>query len=348
MRYIPALDGLRGVAVVLVLLYHFPFVEGIAPLNWTLRLSKEADAGYIGVEIFFVLSGYLITRILLNDIREKNGRVFGRFYLKRVLRILPVFYLTIVICALLIPGYNYLYSSVYLANYYFSFDPDPHPLRHFWSLAVEEQFYLFWPLLLVFSARNSRRLKALFILVVGSSVLMILLRDVVFSSPLSRALIYRSLETRMLALGIGGLFACYGLPKLRTRTVLAALASVLLLISLVRGLYDPGGGFPVAAAKAFSYDATAALVFVLAANGGPLIGRLFSLPPLIHLGKISYGLYAYHLPIFFYFGVSHMQLDGQPTNAATAAIITLVTIAATMTSWHLLERPLLRLKKRLT
>src|SRR5262249_48910494 len=150
--YIPALDGLRALAVMAVLLYH-------GDVKWM-------PGGYLGVDVFFVISGYLITCLLLGDWRQYHGIRFGRFYLRRARRLLPAVFLMLGVVAL----YSVLFlpdtlselrgqvfaAAGYIENWWLTFHDvsyfvaagRPPLLRHLWSLAVEEQFYLVWPLML--------------------------------------------------------------------------------------------------------------------------------------------------------------------------------------------------------
>lgn len=145
--HIKALDGFRGIAIVLVLLFH---LYGFDPVRWITIL------GWIGVDVFFVLSGFLITGILLDN-KQRNS-YYKVFMIRRILRIVPLYYLVLVLFFIIsrfvtFPGagyllHNQLYFWTYTPNYLFAFYGWPkgfEGLNHFWSLAIEEQFYLFWP-----------------------------------------------------------------------------------------------------------------------------------------------------------------------------------------------------------
>jgi peptidoglycan/LPS O-acetylase OafA/YrhL len=156
-EYLPQLDGLRAFAVFAVMLHHF------LPLNRVLP-EDFVTLGSLGVRLFFVLSGFLITGILLrcrqraSDGETKPSQQLRRFYVRRFLRIFPVYYVTLGIVALLnLPTVreSFFWHVAYLSNFLFSFlGRFEGPLSHFWSLAVEEQFYLLWPWLIVFAPRR--------------------------------------------------------------------------------------------------------------------------------------------------------------------------------------------------
>ena len=161
MQYNRNLDGLRAVAVLMVMWSHFPVIEGSVLSGYLSSFGDIFGVGYLGVDIFFVLSGFLITSILLIEKKESKKVDFKFFYLKRSLRIFPIYFLTLLFCYLFIGPVNYdIYSALfYVSNFYFVFDEAGGPLRHTWSLAVEEQFYIVWPLIvLFFSTRSLERI----------------------------------------------------------------------------------------------------------------------------------------------------------------------------------------------
>ncbi len=347
MQYQRSLDGLRALAVSLVLLEHFPRIKDAELLNTLLIFIKKSGLGYIGVEVFFVLSGYLITNILLSELRQKRERIIRNFYIKRALRILPVFVLTIVTCIVIFPGYNYFYPAVFLSNYYFSFDPSPHPLRHFWSLAVEEQYYIFWPAVVVAVGLASKRYMVLFAIIISISLCTIIVRDFFFPSKFAQALIYRSLESRMLALTVGGMFAVYGIPKIKQSVLYLLLISFLAIVVAFLVLNSAGYWDHVRTVKSLGYLAVAVTLFLVAANEYKPFSLAFNCIPAVAVGKVSYGLYVYHVPVFFYFGVAHVQpgrVGASPEAAASAAA---ALVVVTILSWFLMEKPFLSLKKRL-
>lgn len=149
--HVPELDGLRGVAALAVVFHHVSQRVIMFETGWPHRVMDVCALGFLGVDVFFALSGYLITRILL-DRRGSRG-YFANFYVRRLLRLAPPYLLTIAIVALLVPGSGkyLLLSLVYLANFCFVLDV-PHSYPVLWSLSVEEQFYAIWPALVRFAA----------------------------------------------------------------------------------------------------------------------------------------------------------------------------------------------------
>jgi peptidoglycan/LPS O-acetylase OafA/YrhL len=331
MRHIPALDGLRGVAAFLVLVAHAPFIDipffGAA-LNGFARGSK---IGYLGVDLFFVLSGFLITSVILRMKAVPMSSALLIFYSRRALRIFPIYYLTIVVVALAAPQYSYWESALYLSNYSFAVDASPHPLRHTWSLAVEEQFYLLWPLLIL--STPQRFLARLIFVTVCLSILSYI--ALLVMSPHAEALAYRILPTRMLSLSFGAALSL-GLPKITIQRVCIVVA---LTYGLGGGLWAANLPYSVAMQITFS-----ALCFTLVAYILQRPPQWLELAPVKWMGGISYGLYLYHLPVYYFFGISHMQGTARVDSLTVVSAI-LCTVAIASVSYMLIERPLLRLKE---
>ncbi len=257
--HIPALDGLRGIAVLMILWTH-------VPLGW---LGKPVDLlkayvhpGYLGVDLFFVLSGFLITRILLVD--KTQGSPLLPFLLRRVLRIFPIYYLVVFLILGLKPSPEIKWCAFYLSNFYFPFHPGEGLLQHSWSLAVEEHFYLLWPVAVhLLSVRASLRVAACLLpLSVGSAIVAVWLgsdggtdwlRGIGGESLAEawdpRELIYMGTMFRAESLALGALIA-YLERKVERRSVLVAAFALTFAIAaavIVRGgaLRIPGNWFPV-------------------------------------------------------------------------------------------------------
>lgn len=333
--YRPDLDGLRAIAVLSVTAFHL-----------SLHLLP---GGYLGVDIFFVLSGYLITNIVWREALNREF-TFARFYERRVRRIMPaLLFLLIVVspCAilLLLPidliGYakSALASLAFSANLYFWRDTDYFaqiaaykPLLHLWSLGVEEQFYIVFPLFLILCVRWRR---SAVVPLTSILVLLSLLADA-FSGRLgiSGAAFY-VLPARAWELGAGALLALAGGPRISKawlRQTLAAVAAVLLIVSL--GLSDNWlhGLMPPAVLAVGG----STLVVFLGGTRESWLNRLLSTSLMVWIGLISYSLYLWHWPILVF---AHYYLV-RPILSPTQIVIALALMFALATaSWRWVERP---------
>lgn len=377
-RY-PALDGLRAIAVLMVFAQHY-FLSFFQSLwQW----------GWAGVDVFFVLSGFLITGILY-DTRENVDR-FKNFYIRRTLRIFPLYYGVWLLIVLVWPLMHWKWSlpwicwPFYLGNYVrFAFFngflqsggslealvstvPIMHaPLRiflgHFWSLAIEEQFYLLWPLV-VFGIGDRVKLRNLCLAVVVVMPFIRLLTGLLVSSDLLRSeLLYRITPLRIDALLIGGLLSLIRRgPEGRYFASIApkiAMACASLLIAAPfaapiiakravdltpRSLGMSSFGFTI-------IDLLAACIISVAIQKDSSLYALLVARPLRKLGEMSYGFYVFHdIPHSLYFAFTAYLLGGKITlvTAFVSVPIALVsTLVLSYLSYRYLERPFLRLKSR--
>lgn len=311
-HYIPGLDGLRALAVLAVIAYHMG-------AGW-------AKGGLLGVTIFFVLSGYLITSLLLIEIHNTDTINLPQFWLRRVRRLFPAIVLVIVVCGALFTIFNHelltkmrgdtLPALCWITNWWYIFHDvsyfealgAPSPLTHFWSLAIEEQFYLFWPVILFIAhklgiPKNWMR-NATLVIALLSALEMALLFDP--SADPSR--VYYGTDTRAFSLLIGAWLA-YVWPSHQlgatgeielTKPVkraldgigIAALAYVLAMIVFVDGfapfLYR--GGILLT-------SLLTAVVIAVLVHPSSLLGRFASLKPFVWIGKRSYSIYLWHYPL---------------------------------------------------
>jgi peptidoglycan/LPS O-acetylase OafA/YrhL len=301
--YLPALDGLRAFAVAVVLLYH----AGVA----------RFPGGFLGVDVFFALSGYLITSLLLAE-HGATGRLdLRRFWIRRARRLLPAAVLVIVVCvviaAVFLPGdlaqtrADALASLAYVNNWhqvladqsYFAHFGRPPLLGHLWSLAVEEQFYLFWPIMLGLGLLTLGRRKV----VIGTLALAlasVLLMAVLYGPGDDPSRVYYGTDTRAAALLGGALLAFWWVPGRLPRVPRALLNAVAVLafggvLAAVLGWHDfdpwlyPWGLTVVEIA-------TVALIAAIA-HPDCLVGRGFGADALRWVGKRSYGIYLWHWPV---------------------------------------------------
>ncbi|MEY8878492.1 MAG: acyltransferase family protein, partial [Leptothrix sp. (in: b-proteobacteria)] len=210
-HHLPSLDGLRGLAIVLVLLHNFDVLDLAGPHSLAAALLKEVFfLGWIGVQLFFVLSGFLITRGLLAT--QQSDHYFSHFMLKRALRIFPLYYLALGLFTLLLPKLGLIappadptwWLWVYLANWSIPLHLGGESMPHFWSLAVEEQFYLLWPLLLW-----RLRLRQVAWLCLALMLLSPLLRWLLMSDGEPPEALYEFTVCRMDALAAGAALAAW-------------------------------------------------------------------------------------------------------------------------------------------
>lgn len=347
-RFRPDLEGLRGIAILLVLLCH--------------ARVPGAEAGFVGVDIFFVLSGFLITGLLVED-GERTGRIrLGAFYTRRVRRILPAAVVVlastllaaqVILSPLDLPRVadDGLAASLSLANIRFAVDAtdyfapiDASPLLHYWSLAVEEQFYLLWPVLLLVAARLGRPRVAMTALataiLVGSFILCLALTT--SSGPWA----YYSLPTRAWELAAGGLLALAA-PRYRwVRGPVAAglgwLGVGLLAVGL--GAIHPTTAYPGLAALLPTLGAVAIIASGGAAGSPGAI--LLGTAPLRWLGRVSYSLYLWHWPILVLgpvaLGLASTE-DGEvgADLPVRLGLVMLAVVLAVLT-WRFVEEPFRR------
>jgi len=361
----PALDGLRGVAVLMVLAFHFLHIDGEGGVVERALLSATRT-GWAGVDLFFVLSGFLITGILLDA--RGGPSYFRAFYARRVLRIFPLYYAYLAVLFLALPllfpsldvkreTQGWLWS--YLGNVLFAreggFQASPFT-GHFWSLAVEEQFYLAWPLLVWMLPR--KRLAVLCLgLVAGAFALRLGIHRTTFNSTAA----YVLTPARMDTLALGALVAIAAREPAwwsRVRRIAPWALGVSMVAVAAVWIHQGGlfGGDPVVQVWAFGpLGAGFAALLVLALDGpASRLSRALTRPALRGAGKYSYGLYVLHYPIFLALeaaGFTSLMLAGALGSrlagmAAFAAVAGAATFAAALLSWNLLEKRFLRWKGR--
>lgn len=348
-KRIGTLDGLRGLAILLVIGYHyFHFV----------------NFGWIGVDLFFVLSGFLITGKLMESAGKPN--YFGNFYLKRILRILPLYYTVLLLFFLLLPVVWPVYISAsmhelqqlqvyywtFTANFYDAFYgwPVNISLIHFWSLCCEMQFYFLWPLLIYFLHRNVWLMKMVLLMLIVSGILFRINAASFFS--FSNVYRYVLLLCRLDAFCAGSLL--YLLVKERNlqryrNSLLMAFFLILAIIALLCLTQGIAWHFSISLVRNFGYTLNAAgwaclLSFVLCTQTGPA-HLIFNSRLLAWLGKYSYGMYVLHLPVYIL--ITRLQVfnkDAADRTVLLAFSAFIITCTASFASYHLLEKYFLKLK----
>lgn len=352
-QYFPALDGLRGLAILLVVIYHnFGFIE------------KYFFFGWLGVDLFFVLSGFLITDILLKELGSRN--FLRNFYIRRILRIFPLYYLCLILFLVLLPRLNtnlnlrYYTDNqgwlwAYLQNWLYIFkNPDQtNTLNHLWSLAVEEQFYLLWPLVILLV----RKPRYLLFFVSFLLVIVLGLRLWIWMNQIAD-LAYFNLYTftRIDGICIGATVALMqrinpGFLKKYTSVIVLFFAALNFAFFFLNRYYQ--FTFPYLALAGYT---TFAMIFGLLVNDAvmretKIIGSILNFSVFKFLGRISYGLYILHWPVYLLTGpylLSWVQgyTSGWLMNFSVSVLATLAAIAISWVSFTYFESYFLKKKDK--
>jgi peptidoglycan/LPS O-acetylase OafA/YrhL len=345
--HVPALDGVRGVAVLLVVCCHL--IVGFYPAS----VYTVLPGGFMGVDIFFVLSGFLITSLLLTEQRKSNGISLLAFYRRRALRLLPA------LVGLLIAHFVYTFVVgdpiglelksiavvlLYVENWWaVTGHPVTAGLQHLWSLSIEEQFYAVWPLvtLAIFTVRRSARFVTCGL---GAAVLLVMLwRAHVWVDGTNYYAVgkfqFRT-DLRADSLLVGALAAHLWIRQRVPRrglSVAASCSTLFIALCLLRLRPQSGflfkGGFTL-------FAVAVAVVIVAVVDGGWFGTRLCAWLPLRAVGRVSYGLYLWHLPVMF--AVARYTTGWPALERATLALV--ISAVCTIASWYLVEVPFLRRK----
>lgn len=369
---VPELDGLRGIAVFAVMIYHFSIVERVTTLGIDTVYYKLARMGWIGVDLFFVLSGFLITGILL-EARDSSRHYFRSFYLRRVLRIFPLYYAYLATFFLVLPlgatlvfgeqqlaqlaelQKHQLWMWLYASNLY-TFLQGAHTglaTSHFWSLAIEEQFYLIWPLVVLALSRGTLQ-RSCIVLIAAAFVVRVGLHLADFA-PNS---IYAFTPARMDTLLSGALLAILVRssiePAVLTRAARWMLCSCAPIAFAILWF---GGQDAVEHVAIYTVGYTllcacfaSVILFAVLGPTSSWYTRILRSRFLLVLGAYSYGLYVLHVIVRAVlvravgkpFAIGGTQL---PWQLGFLLLCTAVTAVLALLSWHVLEKRFLNLKK---
>jgi peptidoglycan/LPS O-acetylase OafA/YrhL len=343
-NYRPDIDGLRAVAVLSVIVFHI----------W----KESLPGGFVGVDIFFVISGFLITRNILIDLERGKFSILD-FYRRRVKRIAPALLVVVLISLvaaqlLLLPedtkstAQSAVWSLLSLANVYFwlyqdtsyfSADSGTIPLLHLWSLGVEEQFYIIWPLLLLLAFRPARR-KSFFWWAILIAMLSFVLGEVLFA--VAPSFVYYMLPTRAGELLIGALAAIIVLRGAEQRlpaTIVGFMAPAgLMLLAFSLFLLSEAQVFP--GLRALLPTIGTFLLILAGQHGANPISRLLTLRPLVWIGLISYSAYLWHWPLLAFFRYGYSQVT-----IAQGVVLFVLTLVLAWLSYYFVEQPARRSKE---
>ncbi|HEY1830044.1 MAG TPA: acyltransferase family protein [Acidimicrobiales bacterium] len=364
LAYLPALDGIRAFAVAAVVIYHGgPFF---------------ATGGFLGVDTFFVLSGFLITSLLISEWMKNLAIKLSAFWARRARRLLPAlflmmllvaFYASVVVSKGTYPGLRLdaLSTLLYVSNWhfilvnsnYFAETAKASPLLHTWSLAVEEQFYLVWPLVVLAIMKFTRSLKVLFGVCCTLAVASAIEMDILFHNGASTNRLYLGTDTRSQCLFIGCALAV-GLVLLtkrshaggrlkegelwrpstsQGRTICAVAGVIGAALSIVLWTTtSTTSGFPYEGGFFLIGLATAGVIAAVVGAPRSLVPRFLSLAPIRYIGRISYGIYIWHWPLIIWMTEARMGFGG----AGLFLVRCVVTLAVSIASYHLVEQPIRR------
>ncbi|MEX4084949.1 acyltransferase [Haemophilus influenzae] len=348
-KYRPEIDGLRAIAVISVIIYHLNE-------NWL-------SGGFLGVDIFFVISGFLITGIIITEIQQ-NSFSLKQFYTRRIKRIYPAF-ITVMALVSFIASAIFIYNDfnklrktielaiAFLSNFYlgltqgyFDLSANENPVLHIWSLAVEEQYYLIFPLILILAYKKFREIKVLFIITL---ILFFILLATSFVSAnfykevLHQPNIYYLSNLRFPELLVGSLLAIYHnlsnkvqLSK-QVNNILAILSTLLLFSCLF--LMNNNIAFIPGITLILPCIFTALIIHTTSQNN--IVKLCLSNKAIVFIGKISYSLYLYHwiFIAFAYYITGEKQINNQ-----SIAIVIVLTIIFSVLSYYLIEQPIRKSK----
>ncbi|BBF08573.1 acyltransferase family protein [Haemophilus influenzae] len=348
-KYRPEIDGLRAIAVISVIIYHLNE-------NWL-------SGGFLGVDIFFVISGFLITGIIITEIQQ-NSFSLKQFYTRRIKRIYPAF-ITVMALVSFIASVIFIYNDfnklrktielaiAFLSNFYlgltqgyFDLSANENPVLHIWSLAVEEQYYLIFPLILILAYKKFREIKVLFIITLILFFILLATSFIpanFYKEVLHQPNIYYLSNLRFPELLVGSLLAIYhnlsaSKQASKQASNVIAILSTLLLFSCLFLMHNNIAFIP-GVTLILPCIFTALIIHTTSQNN--IIKLCLSNKAIVFIGKISYSLYLYHwiFIAFAYYITGEKQINNQ-----LIAIVTVLTIIFSVLSYYLIEQPIRKSK----
>jgi peptidoglycan/LPS O-acetylase OafA/YrhL len=339
-KFRPDIEGLRAFAVLSVVLYH----AGLFGVH----------GGFVGVDVFFVISGFLITRLLMESVGEHGIRALPTFYTRRIRRLLPaamtVVVATVVAARIWAPPLSVrptaidgIFTTFYGLNYrlamegtqYLNEGSAPSPLQHFWSLAVEEQFYLCWPILIVLIVFLGRRHRNVILGLLLAAIVLVSLRYSVIDTPVDAPWAYFSLGTRAWELGLGALVALGASQLARLPGPIALAGGWLGLAAVLAAafVYNGRTPYPGSAAALPVVGAAVLIACGCAVQGG--VGALLGVRPLQFAGRMSYSWYLWHWPML----VIAPMILGHALGWPERLTVVVLSLAAAAITFKLIENP---------
>ncbi|WP_274365838.1 acyltransferase family protein [Paenibacillus thermotolerans] len=347
-RYMPGLDGLRALSVIAVIAYHLD--------------AAWAPGGFLGVGVFFTLSGYLITDQLLVQWKNTGSVDLKHFWIRRARRLLPAMFVMLAVVGawlflfdrqrLIALQDGFLSAALYIHNwwlifhnvsYFESFGP-PSPIGHLWSLAIEEQFYIFWPLLLMIALHRFRQRGGMLLFIFAGAAASVLAMAFIYVPGTDPSRVYYGTDTRVFALLIGAALATVWpsnklTAKLSARSRwsldLIGAAGIFAVIRMIwtTNEYDESlyrGGLAL-------FSLLTAFVTAVLAHPASIVGKLMGSKPLRWIGKRSYSLYLWHYPVII---LTTPTVDAEGFHAGRAVFQVLFSMILSSLSWKFVEEPM--------
>ena len=341
--HLPGLDGLRALAVIGVLAFH----------------DNRLNGGFLGVDLFFALSGFLITTLLIDELQRTNTVDLIGFWGRRLRRLLPAVMVLLVVVVVffrlfadtgqwIIARNDVVWSQFYMANWhqiysgsgYWDAFAAPSAFEHLWSLAIEEQFYLVWPVLVIVAWRIGRARGLAALTSIGIVASFIAMLAIYSGGDPTR--VYMGTDTRSFSLLCGAFVALPAIRQFITtgiqkfRTIASGLTVVLVFVLGLMWFTVDGQSEWLFRGGLFAHSIASALLAILVASSSSKFSLVFSWRPLAYIGRLSYALYLWHWPVFIFCTSERIDVNG----LALTAIRLAITFALSIASYYLIEQPI--------